>query len=177
SSRVPHPPNAPTLDCKDIVVLHFQYVVWERMVSKQRWYQAWEHHKHGIKGPLDIYREYNHMAGGWNRDEIFPVDPSWLAGYDARGIAYCGLKGEEVTWWDREIIEYMAEVGKARFRKIALWDQDWNRIARITKVDGDYSDPRSLYERFVHRALRMSQRHRSSLLTRGLEYVLRQQGW
>ena len=177
SSRVPHPPNAPTLDCKDIVVLHFQYVVWERMVSKQRWYQAWEHHKHGVKRPLDIFRQYNHMHGSWNKEELFPVDPAWLAGYEARGINYRELKGEPMTWWDREILDYLREAGADRFRRIAIWDQDWAKQAAAAGIQGNFADPRNLGERFAHRALKMSQGHRGNLLTRGLEYVLRRRGW
>src|SRR5438132_1512267 len=44
--RLPWRQDCPVLDLEDIVVLHFQYVVWERMASKQRWYQAWEHTRH-----------------------------------------------------------------------------------------------------------------------------------
>lgn len=177
SSRVPHPPGAPALECKEIVVLHFQYVVWERMRRKQRWYQAWEHHKHGTKGPLAIFREYNHMMGSWDRTELFPMDPTWLAGYDARGISYRNLRSEEVTWWDREILDFMSKAGPAHFRRIALWDQDWTKVAALAQVAGDFRDPRNLYERLVHRLLGASQGHRSSLLTRALEHVLRRQGW
>ena len=58
SPRVPQPENAPVIDLDEIVVLHFQYVAWERMIAKHRWYQAWEHLKHQQKGPLEIFREY-----------------------------------------------------------------------------------------------------------------------
>jgi len=177
SSRVPHPPGAPTLDCREIVVLHFQFVAWQRMASKQRWYQAWEHFGHGIKRPLAIFREYNHMHGSWNKEEIFPVEPEWLAGYDDRGIEYRKLKSEDVTWWDREVLEFMAKAGTQRFRRINLWEQDWNRMAALAGVAGDFSDPRNSYERVVHRLLKSSQGHRGSVFTRGLEHLLRRQGW
>jgi len=32
--RVPYPADASVIDLKEIVVLHFQYVAWERMASK-----------------------------------------------------------------------------------------------------------------------------------------------
>ena len=43
SRRLPWPQNAPVLDFNEIVVLHCQYLSGERMRSKQRWYQVWEH--------------------------------------------------------------------------------------------------------------------------------------
>ena len=92
SPRVPYPSGAPILDLDDIVVLHFQYVLWERMVRKQRWYQAWEHLKHQQKGPLQIFREYNHMYGSWEQEEIHPVQPEWLEGFDRAGIDFRSLE-------------------------------------------------------------------------------------
>ena len=58
SPRVPQPDGAPVIDVEEVVVLHFQYVVWERMLSKHRWYQAWEHLNYSQKGALEIFREY-----------------------------------------------------------------------------------------------------------------------
>jgi hypothetical protein len=101
SRRVPWPEGAPVLDLKDIVVLHFQYVVWERMNSKRRWYQAWEHLQHREKSPLQIYREYNHMQGSWKAEELQPIRAEWTKNYDERGIDFRGLASEPVTWWDR----------------------------------------------------------------------------
>src|SRR5262245_46688172 len=63
SPRVPQPKEAPVLDLEEVVVLHFQYVAWERMVSKHRWYQVWEWAEHRQKGALQIFREYHHMYG------------------------------------------------------------------------------------------------------------------
>jgi hypothetical protein len=178
SPRVPNPPGAPILDLDDIVVLHFQYVLWERMVRKQRWYQAWEHLKHQQKGPLEVFREYNHMYGSWEQKEIHSVQPEWLEGFDRAGIDFRSLKCEPVTWWDREIVQMLREHGPARFRRIAIWDEDWNAIATHIGTNGvDLSDPRSTCERAVHRLLKITQKDRSNLLVRGFERLLRVAGW
>jgi len=178
SPRVPYPPNAPVVDIEDVVVLHFQYVIWERMLSKQRWYQAWEFVKHQKKGPLQIYREYNHMFGGWNRDEIQPVRPEWFAGYEQAGINFQSLKLETVTWWDREIVQMLLEHGPAHYRKIAIWDQDWNRVAASLGLQGvELSDPRTWSEKFAHRFLRTTQAHRARWVTRSFEKMLRWANW
>ena len=69
-------PGAPVLDINDFVVLHFQFILWERMVSKHRWYQAWEHQKNPNKGALEIFRGFAATGGalvtrrGIERDEV-----------------------------------------------------------------------------------------------------------
>ena len=167
------------IDLDEIVVLHFQYVAWERMISKHRWYQAWEHLKHQQKGPLEIFREYNHMYGSWDKSEIHPLQPEWLEGYDRAGIDFRSLQSEPVTWWDREIVDMLREHGPEHFRRIAIWDKDWNAIARS---DGNE------WRGFIRSAVRLgedrsspaqgvTQSRRSNLAVRGFERLLRMTGW
>lgn len=176
--RLPCPINAPVIDFEDVVVLHFQYAFWERMISKHRWYQAWEHLKHQQKGPLQIFREYHHMYGSWDKSEIHPVKPEWLEGYDRTGIDFRSLKSESVTWWDKEVLQMLREHGPERFRKLAIWDKDWNALAAQIGRNGiDVSDPRSFSEKAFHRLLTATQHQRSNLAVRGFEKFLRLAGW
>jgi Glycosyl transferase family 2 len=178
SPRVPQPSGAPTLDLDEIVVLHFQYVAWERMIAKHRWYQTWEHLKHQQKGPLEIFREYHHMYGSWDKSEIHPLRQEWLAGYERAGIDFRSLQSEPVSWWDREIVQMLQHHGTKRFRRIAIWDENWNEIAAQVGPNGvDLSDPRSAWERTVHRLLSVTQSRRSNLAVRGFERLLRMTGW
>lgn len=176
--RLPWRPDAPVLDLEDIVVLHFQYVVWDRMISKQRWYQAWEHTKHNERGPLEIFRMYNHMHGGWNPTEIHPVRPEWMAGYDQAGVGFRELRCEPVTWWDREVAGMLREHGPEFFRRIAIWDKDWTALAQQSGMThADFRDPRSSFEKFAHRYLKESQKRRSAFAVRAFERLLRLRGW
>jgi hypothetical protein len=178
SARVPQPANAPTLDLEDIVVLHFQYVVWERMASKQRWYQAWEYTQHRQKSPLDIFREYHHMHGSWDKSEMQEVRHEWLAGYEERGINFRSLTGEPITWWDREIVQMLCQHGPAHFRRVAIWNQDWNTIAQRLGLNApDLRDPRSPFDKAAHRILAATQAHRGNWGVRGFERALRLAGW
>lgn len=176
SPRVPCPAGAPVLDLNEIVVLHFQYTAWERMRSKQRWYQAWELLNGGR--PLETYRRYHHMHGGWPREEIVPVDPAWLAGFADLGADFDRLQPESIPWWDRELVALLARHGPGRFRRLAIWDRDWNAVAREL---GDKSpaldDPRGALERSVHRLLALTQSRRDGWTARGLERALRLAGW
>lgn len=176
--RLPWRSDAPVLDLQDIVVLHFQYVLWDRMASKQRWYQAWEHTKHQKAGPLDIFRQYNHMHGGWDGRDLHPVRPEWFAAYEQAGIDFRSLACEPVTWWDREVAGMLQEHGPEFFRRIAIWDKDWNAFAKQTGMTGvDFSDPRSRFERIAHSWLKRTQQRRGTLAVRVFEKLLRLRGW
>jgi len=176
--RVPQPSGSPTFDFQEIVVLHFQYVAWERMISKQRWYQAWEHINSQQKRPLQIFRDYHHMCGGWNNDELHAMSPEWLDGYTRDGINFRTLSSEPLTWWDREVLEMLIHYGPAHFRKLDIWDKDWRDVAeRAARHVSGLSDPRTLIERSIHRLLKASQRSRSNAAVRAFEHCLRLVGW
>ncbi len=177
SRRLPWPDGAPVLDLKEIVVLHFQYVVWERMLSKQRWYQAWEHVNHPQRRPLEIFRQYNHMFGSWAEHEIYPIKPEWLEAYDRAGVDFRSLQCEPLTWWDKELVQMFREYGPQHFRKYAVWDKDWTNLAGVLDVNAQLLDPRSPAEKWIHRMLATSQKHRGSLPVRALEKLLRKMGW
>lgn len=178
STRIPTPADAPVLDLNDIVVLHFQYVAWDRVISKHRWYQAWERLNFPEKSALDIYRQYHHMYGSWAESEMQSVRPEWVEGYEKRGVDYRSLKSEPVMWWDREILELIRKHGKETFRKIDMWDKDWNAFAEsLGKRDQDYSDPRSATEKLLHRLLASTQKNRGSLFARFVERFARMNGW
>jgi hypothetical protein len=178
SQRIPGGSDAPVLDLHEIVVLHFQYVVWERMERKHRWYQAWEHLEHPEKGPLQIYRQYNHMHGSWDKHEICDFQPEWLESYERSGIDFRSLACEPVTWWDKEVAKLISEHGPAQFRKLAIWDQDWNTMAaQIGLKHRDMSDPRSVGEKIIHRLLAATQENRGNIGVRALERFLRLRGW
>lgn len=178
SPRVPQPSGAPIMDLDEIVVLHFQYVIWERMRSKQRWYQLWELTQNKRKGPLDIYRQYNHMQGSWKTDEIRPLDPKWLEDYERAGIDFRALKKEDITWWDREMVEILAKGEPHEFRRLAIWDNDWQALAEKLQIKTHpIPDPRSWFDRFAHSMLQRTQSKRTNLFVRLFERFLRLQGW
>jgi hypothetical protein len=178
SPRVPQPDGAPIVDIQDVVVLHFQFVAWDRMVSKHRWYQAWEHVTHRLKSALEIFREYHHMYGSWDESEIHPIDPKWFDEYKRRGIDFQALRSEPITWWDSEVLAMLEQHGPDQFRKIDIWDKDWNSVAeQLGRPKRDLSDPRSPFEKAAHRMLRATQKNRSHFTVRTLERILRTTGW
>jgi len=178
NQRVPGGHDAPVIDLEEIVVLHFQYVVWERMRRKHRWYQVWEHLEHKEKRPLDIVRQYSHMFGSWAEHEMRPLEKEWLFGYKTSNIDFTTLSCEPITWWDREVARMLCEKGAAYFRKLPIWDQDWAAIASDLGLShNNLRDPRSRLEKLAHRVLAATQGDRDTLWVRAFEKYLRLSGW
>jgi hypothetical protein len=176
--RVPWPKDAPVLDLEDIVVLHFQYVLPERVASKHRWYQAWEQLNRPERGALAIFRQYHHMHGSWGEGEIAPIERRWIEAYDKAGIDFRSVKTEPVMWWDREMLSILREHGTTKFRKLAIWDKDWSAYAESLGMHGvNLADPRNAAEKFIHRLLLKTQPYRQTMGVRLFERALRIIGW
>lgn len=180
STRVPVGAGAEVRPMHAVKVLHLQYTAWARMQSKQRWYQAWERIHHPEKRPIQIFRQYNRMLA-FPEEELRPVDPSWLAGYRELGIELAEHPEAAGLWWDDEIAAWLLERGTDPFRRIALWDDvDWESVARAAGLavrPGDLADPRSRFERAVHRWLRATQGDPDARSTRWLQRLLIPLGW
>lgn len=158
SPRVPVPENAPALDMDEVKVVHYQYVDWARMESKQRWYQCWEVLNHEIPSFLRLYRTYHHM-NTVRCSDIRPIDNAWFSYYQEHGINVFDIPTGGPYWWDNEVLEMLTTHGPARFARLAIWDVDWQAIARKHNIrcDTSLADPRGGIWRSMHRYLRATQ--------------------
>lgn len=179
SRRVPWPVGAKVLDIDDVVVLHFQYVSWNRMRSKQRWYQAWEHLNFPSKRPIQLFRQYNHMYA-WPKSEIQPLRSEWIDGFDKASVDFKALSSNGPTWWDMEVLGMIKRYGASKFRKIDIWDMNWellNRQIDSSENSSSLRDPRNLLERWIHTLLRKTQVIQSTFYVRATQVALRSLGW
>ena len=177
SPRVPVPRNAPSLDLEEIRVLHYQYANWERMKSKQRWYQCWERLKYPDKRPVTIYRQYHRMDPSLKNAE--PLRPEWLRGYEEQGIDMRSIDAEPVYHWDAEVLDLLRTHGPAPFRRLDIWDCDWRDVGRTLGCDlnGEGVDPRSSFEKRVHDWLSDTQGRSQNLSVRAVQKLLQLGGW
>ena len=107
-----------------------------------------------------------------------PVRPEWIEGFAGRGFDLKSIRSEPITWWDLEMLDRLAEYGPGYFRKIAIWDTDWEAMARQVGRSGEnFADPRSWIEKSAHHLLAATQKHREKWIVRGFERVLRMMGW
>lgn len=177
SPRIPIPDDAPHLTCEDVRVLHYQYTNWPRMKSKQRWYQCWERVNHPDKRPVTLFRQYHRMDAF--RNDAEPVDPAWLRGYEECGIDMTTIETEPQYVWDEELVELFLDRGVEPFRKLDVWDADWHAVARSMghAVNGELDDPRTPFDRGVHRWLHRTQSRADALPVRAVQRLLRLAGW
>ncbi len=180
SGRVPIPDPARIVELHEPSVLHFQYLNWKRMKSKQRWYQCWEKFEYPSKRPIQLYRQYHHMDG-FPRAEVHPLDERWVAAYLDQGIDVLAPADDGLYWWDGEVFDWIVEHGPRTFEKLDVWDVEWAEVGRRLGRDvaaSRVTDPRGPFVRMVHRWLAMTQRRDpGSPVTRWAQRMLIPLGW
>lgn len=142
----------------EIKILHLQYIDWNRMETKHRWYQCFERINFVEKSALDIYRQYHHMYS-LSKDRFIPVPVDWILGYEKFNVALKEVIYEDKLIWDEKVLSYFQEYGTAYFRKLAIWDVNWNERAKVwdTYNSQSYSDPRNFIDKIIQRWLQLTQ--------------------
>src|SRR3954453_8976257 len=161
--RVPVRDGAPELVLDDGVMIHRQYLDWNRMKAKQRWYQCWELLNDPRRSALDIYRQYHHMDAV-PEEQFVAVPDEWLAAYRDAGIDLRSVGDEEGSHWDEAVATILREHGVERFRRLEAWG-------------GFDADPRRRTDRLVARRAARDQGRSESDRERALgELALRRAG-
>jgi hypothetical protein len=157
--------SRPPLELGTVGVVHHQFVDWENMKAKQRWYQGWERLHFPEKRPSRIYRQY-HWMDALRPEAIVPVDPRWSDGYEHAGIAVGTLGAGNASRWDEQTLALIRDHGAGTFRQIDVWDHDWSEAAGATGIPVP-DDPRRRTDRWALQFLQATQGAKSSLV-RGL---------
>ena len=107
----------------DIVLLHYVYVVPERVLSKARWYQCYEV-LYDKKPKLSIVRRYLSTTSKNSPD--IPIEEKWFTEYTKAGIDMTSHITYYDYWWDRKVLEYFDKHGIEIFKKANIWgDKNW----------------------------------------------------
>jgi hypothetical protein len=174
SVRVPVSPGGSQMMLGEAVLLHCQYIDWDRMRSKHRWYQCWETLHDPRLSPVTIYRKYHHMdavpAAG-----MLPMKAEWLRAYRQAGIDVTSVRRQQTYWWDAEVLGWMGTHATARLRKIDIWGKDWGAHAAVAGGEdrGTRADPRSRLDRTALAYLRFTQRWSGTLAVRAVDKALK----
>jgi glycosyltransferase involved in cell wall biosynthesis len=156
--RVPMPSGGRMLSLTEIKLMHYCLADTDRFESRVRWYQCFEHLSLNKK-PIDLYRYYNKIRF-ISPQAIAKVPREWIAGYQERGIDMSSVNRDVSYRWDHEVLAYFREHGTRKFKRLAIWNVDWSRL-RDERYPGEFpqnlSDPRSKFDKFVHRWLEFSQ--------------------
>ena len=157
SCRVPVPAGCQTAAATEIKIMHYSLLDRDRFKSRIRWYQCFEHLTLKKK-PVDLYRYYHpylHMEGVSK-----PIPGEWIQGYEERGIDMSSVHCDGIYRWDKEVLQYFEKYGLGEFRRLAIWDVDWGKIyhdAYPEEPAKAFTDPRSRFEKAVHRWLEATQ--------------------
>jgi glycosyltransferase involved in cell wall biosynthesis len=156
--RVPMSAGSPMLALTEIKLMHYCLADINRFRSRIRWYQCFEYLALKKK-PIDLYRYY-HKITFVPPQAIGKVPREWIEGYEERGIDMSSVNRDGRYRWDRAVLEYFKEHGTAKFKRLAIWDEDWAGLHNELypqESANPLSDPRSTFDKLVHRWLRISQ--------------------
>ena len=174
SPRIPMNQNSPVYNAKNIKVMHFQYANWDRMESKHRWYQCWEHVNNRKRSILAIYRQYHHMYS-IKKSKFKLIPKEWLDMYEFKGIDYSKLKSEEFYYWDYEIIKLFNQYGLSFFSKIDIWYFNWAYLYKNNETikPSVFVDPRTKIDIYILKYLKYTQYYSNLLIIKIIDKFLK----
>lgn len=112
---------------KEIKILHLQFIDWNRMRSKHRWYQCYERIYFPSKSAIDIYRRYH-----WMYNPLLPfrdIPSEWITDYKTKyGIDLNSYEREKHYWWDDKTQAYLLEHTPKFFRHIETYYTIWELL-------------------------------------------------
>jgi hypothetical protein len=173
-TRIPFPLDNEVVQINEIKVIHFQFTDWEKMQSKQRWYQCLETINHPNKSPIEIFRQYHHMYA-IPKNQIIPIPEDWIEKYMELGINILSVIKEESNWFENQTFDLLDKYGSVFFKKIYIWDIDWSERAKINNRQNDfkYLDPRSIFEKVIFLWLKSTQSKLNIRFYRRIDKILK----
>lgn len=184
SPRVPPGPAELDHKLEELKVLHLALVDLDRHLAKHRYYKCVELIEHGVH-PIDACINYQAAALNTYGAPFTSVSPRWTDGlpfFDRDQKE--GAVSPRGTWFDAKVLDLLMAYGPSRFRKLNIWHADWTAIADALGRPAVIADPRSPFERIVHRAverhrttLKYPRNRRQRLIRRAVRYGLRPLGW
>lgn len=149
TTRIPSPEKQQHVRLEFPKVLHYQFVDWDRVMSKQAYYRLteFEQSKKTFLGVLKINLKYfpSKDETGLHTSE---VPQEWIGAYEKAGIDLQHLTVPKLTWFDREIIKRFKENTPAVYAPLDIWDVNWEQKRQLFGVDqGVIKDPRSPLEK------------------------------
>jgi len=147
------------LKYENVKIMHFHFVLWNRMLSKQQHSRIIEKKVFPKKNFLAINAKY------WNakdeRNMILKDTPNfWSEGWRNKGINLENFSEDKLYWFDIEILQDFKKYGTKYFRWLDVWDINWEakRQTAIKRGIKDLpknkiEDPRHFYIKFYHKYL------------------------
>lgn len=140
-----------------IPILHYQFVIFSRMLAKQRWYRLTEL-LNGVRAGT-VNQRYIITKDERNM-RLSPVPDAWLDGWRAAGIDLDSFPDADLYWYDVEVLRYFAHYDPTYFSEVDIWDVDWEQKRQLAISHGydglplrPIIDPRNAEQKLYHRHL------------------------
>lgn len=155
TSRIPSPELQGNVRFDFPKVLHYQFVDWGRLMSKQAYYRITEYVQSNksfwsaLKINLKYYPSKDERGLG-----VTLVPEEWIRAYSQEGIDLKSIKSKQPTWFDQAILRDFVTKGIESFSLLDIWDIDWNNkqsllFSRVGRGKREIviRDPRRLIQR------------------------------
>lgn len=157
-SKVPEGFGREIVKNEKIKVLHFHFVLWDRMLAKQAFIRTQELLQYG-RSPWFINFRY-----GITKEErgmvLGSAPQEWLNGYAAYGITLENLQPSPVYWYEVEVLRSFKRFGSGKFKWLDIWDIPWEQ-KRLSAAklgfggipENKIFDPRGVLIKIYHKLL------------------------
>jgi glycosyltransferase involved in cell wall biosynthesis len=120
-SRIPSVKGVGTYHHRFGGLIHLQYLDWERMQSKRRWYMAWEAANLEGASTLSIHRRYHHV-NTISKRMLRTIPGEWSTFFNEKGVRKAVSDSSESGkyWWDSEIPQLISGLNPAAVLTLGL---------------------------------------------------------
>ena len=155
AARIPTDSLSKSSYIPEVPILHYQFVQFDRMLAKQRWYRVVEELT-TLKTPEAINSTYI-LTKDERGIRCDPIPRSWVDGWVTLGIDVEHFETQPLYWYEQEILEIFEEYGAAKFADLDIWDVDWEAKRKIANsldshniISEKIRDPRRLDTKLYH---------------------------
>ena len=159
----------PQKDLKESVVtgfriLHFAFYNEKWNIAKQRFYQFVDFDKNN-RSLVALSRMYNRKL---ITDEKKMIPSEWIHSKEKNGFdLFKEVDTKEKSFLDDSVLKFISENGIERYAKLDVWDK-----AFLDKYS--LQDPRSVWIKFIHFYLRITQKYHSNIIVRVVDKVFKE---
>lgn len=158
TSRVPSEATKNNSRLQFPKVLHYQFVDFERVMSKQAYNRIIEF----VQRPRNFIESLKiNLKYFPTKDEqdinLKEVPQEWVDVYSLNKINFCNLQKEALTWFDLASLKKIKIFGLREFSSIDIWDIPWEQKRQLAILqhslnvpDYEIMDPRNILKKIYH---------------------------
>lgn len=168
SERVPLNTAVKSFCCKEVVNIHLGDVPVVRNYKKHSWYLMYEYlNKKG--SALDLNMNYRKAKVA--QELLEPINRRWLP--ESIMKVRLDVAEDTQTWWDLEIYNWLKEFGERKFKRLDIWDFNWNVAESPLGSEFKIEDPRSVLDKIILKYIDRVKYKKKNILIRTSNYVIK----